>query len=112
MKKPRQQPLISTVGERGDAYCSIDDELVGHAEAKFPKWPIDQIHGAGVLVEEAGETMQAAINHVYQGESDERIEEEAIQTAAMAVRLIIWLRSRRRKEKMNHEIRKKKPVKR
>lgn len=69
---------------------AIFDEL-RRAEAKFPGWPDDLIHGVGILVEEVGETMQAALQHVYEGGSIERVKEESTQAAAMAMRLRLWL---------------------
>jgi len=62
------------------------------AEEKFPQWPFDPVHGAGILVEEAGETMQAALDYYY-GRSfgTSRIIHEAAQTGAMAIRLLISL---------------------
>ncbi|MCI0492947.1 MAG: hypothetical protein L0Z07_08425, partial [Planctomycetes bacterium] len=61
------------------------------AEAKHPSWPTDPIHAVGILVEEAGESMQAAIDYVYAGGSLEDIKTELAQTGAMAIRALIHL---------------------
>tara|TARA_Y100000310_G_scaffold68264_1_gene63592 strand:+ start:2404 stop:2646 length:243 start_codon:yes stop_codon:yes gene_type:complete len=61
---------------------------VDRAEKLHPRWPDDIIHAVGIIVEEAGETMQAALNHIYFGEDREKIRTEAIQTAATCIRLL------------------------
>jgi len=61
------------------------------AEEKFPWWPNDIIHAAAIVNGEAGEMIHAARVYTYQGSSLENIREEATQTAAMAVRLLINL---------------------
>ena len=67
-------------------------ELLAHelvkAKAKHPLWVSDPIHAAGILNEEAGETMQAAIDLTYSEftwEMAQKMENEAAQTGAMAV---------------------------
>lgn len=50
------------------------------AEAKFPGWPDDVVHGAGIVAEEAGETMQAALGLYYGRGSVEKLRKEAAQT--------------------------------
>ena len=61
------------------------------SETVHPYWPRDMIHAAAILAEEAGETIQAAIN--YENGLQTKVElnlirTEAIQTAAMALRLL------------------------
>ena len=77
--------------DRGDAIDHIFCEL-RQAEKKFPSWPEDIVHGAGILVEEAGETMKAALDYFY-GRSKDKFEliKEASQTGAMAIRLLVSL---------------------
>jgi NTP pyrophosphatase (non-canonical NTP hydrolase) len=58
------------------------------AKAKWPGWPVDPIHAASVLSEEAGELVQAANDFCYSGGSVEQMELEARQVAAMAVRFL------------------------
>jgi hypothetical protein len=69
----------------------IFDEL-RKAEKKFPSWPKDIVHGAGILVEEAGETMKAALDLYYgrSGDSSELIK-EAAQTGVMVIRFLCSL---------------------
>lgn len=63
-------------------------EEMDRAEAKFPGWPVDPVHGAAIVAEEAGEALQAALDYFY-GRSDERaLRKELIQTAAMALRFL------------------------
>jgi len=65
----------------------IDSELE-KAREKLPFWPEDVIHGAAILGEEAGEVIKAALQYRYEGGKREEIFKEAIQTAAMAIRLL------------------------
>jgi|GEM_PF-761709 len=55
---------------------------------KHPKWPTDVIHCVAIMGEEAGETVQAAIDYAYKNKSIEGVNDEAIQTAAMCIRLL------------------------
>lgn len=61
---------------------------LSRAEAKHPNWPADPIHAAGIVCEEAGECMQASLQHAYENGDLSRIGIEAVHTAATAVRLI------------------------
>ena len=67
------------------------DEL-NRAQNIHPFWPDDHIHQAAILGEEAGEVLQATLNYKYFEGDFNQIEKEAIQTAAMALRLLIGLR--------------------
>ncbi len=58
------------------------------AEEKHPEWPEDVIHRAAIVAEESGELVQAALQNVYESGSKEHMIEEAIQTAAMALRFL------------------------
>lgn len=85
-----QHKLISTDSEWGTILSQVKDELF-IAERKFPLWPDDVIHGAAIVSEEAGEMIQAAINHHYIHASPVTLRREVIQTAAMAIRFLIAL---------------------
>jgi hypothetical protein len=61
------------------------------AEAKFPGWPNDVVHGAGIMAEEAGEAMKAALDLYYGRGSRQQLWKEAAQTGAMAIRLLLYL---------------------
>jgi hypothetical protein len=61
------------------------------AVAKFPTWPTDPFHALGVLGEECGELTKAVVQFTYEphkGVTLADIREEAVQTAAMALRWI------------------------
>tara|TARA_Y100000034_G_C6844347_1_gene382329 strand:- start:507 stop:806 length:300 start_codon:yes stop_codon:yes gene_type:complete len=59
------------------------------AEAKHPSWPEDFIHGAAIVAEEAGELVQASLDHVYEeGDRLEEMRTEAAQVAAMGIRFL------------------------
>jgi len=65
-------------------------EELRKAEKKFPGFPIDIVHCAGILVEEAGEVMKSALDYYY-GRSDdqEELRKEIAQTGAMALRFLL-----------------------
>ena len=62
------------------------------ALVKFPGWPTNLAEAATVFGEEAGETVKAAAEAWWTGGDKEEVAKEAIQTAAMAMRLILGLR--------------------
>ncbi len=66
-------------------------EELRKAEAKHPGWPRDKIHAVAILIEEAGEAMQAAIDCHYAGAAVEHLKIELAQTGAMAIRALIHL---------------------
>lgn len=69
--------------------------LIEHQRAveKWPEWPTDIVHAAGILAGECGECLKAA-NHLREGRTTDgrdsllMVEVEAIQAGAMAVRLL------------------------
>jgi len=63
-------------------------EEIERATIKWKGWPSDPVHAAGVVSEEAGELMQAAMNHTYMWKDKRNMLTEAIHTAAMAIRFI------------------------
>ena len=58
------------------------------AKTKFPLWPVDVIHAVSVMNEEAGESIQAALQLSYEGGSIDNVKAELIQTAAMCFRAL------------------------
>ena len=58
------------------------------ARAKWPDWPVDPVHAAAVVSEEAGELVQAANDFCYSGGNLDRMKAEAIQTVAMGLRFL------------------------
>lgn len=61
------------------------------ASRMYPAWPHDIVHAAAIMVEEAGETLQAA-NNYYHGQKESSlamIRKEAVETAAMCLRLLL-----------------------
>lgn len=73
--------------ERADdaIYAELDKAL-----AKFPTWPTDPLHAVGVVGEEYGELVKAVLQLTYEPHkcSMDDVREEAIQTAAMAIRFV------------------------
>lgn len=63
------------------------------ATTKFPTWPTDPLHALAVLGEEYGELNKAMLQLTYEPHKStaEDVRMEAIQTAAMAIRLAMSL---------------------
>lgn len=76
----------------GDAYAPVFAELE-RAVQKFPTWPTDPLHAAGVLNEEVGEMNKAILQAVYEPHKSgpKQVREEAVQVAAMALRFFYSL---------------------
>lgn len=76
---------------------SLNEEVldeVARATMKFPMWPTDPLHALAVLGEEFGELTKAMLQYTYEpkkGVTQQDIRMEAIQTAAMALRLAMSL---------------------
>ena len=81
---------------RENAIELLLDEL-DRAQRLHPKWPDDEVHAAAIVAEEAGELVQAALNHYYRKPKNsdpwvldaEKMRTEAIHTGAMALRFLI-----------------------
>lgn len=75
-----------------DVIAEISAE-VARATAKFPTWPTDPLHALAVLGEEYGELTKAMLQLTYEPHktSAADVREEAMQTAAMALRLAMSL---------------------
>ena len=61
------------------------------AERKFPEFPTDPVHAAGIVAEEAGEVLKAALEFTYEDGGWTQMFDEAIHTGAMALRFLIHL---------------------
>ena len=75
-----------------EAIQLVREELT-RAVTKFPTWPTDGLHATAILVEEAGELDKEVLQMTYEPHksSREKIREEAIQSAAMALRFLLSL---------------------
>ena len=81
--------------KRNEIWQSIEMEL-RKAKAKHPSWPDHPAAQAGIVVEEAGELMQACLEFKYEkGKKGKTIEQqkkqmidEAIQTAVTSIRFL------------------------
>ncbi len=66
------------------------------AEEKFPGFPTDPVHAAAIVAEEAGELVQAALDHSYMREGSPMMK-EASHVAAMGIRFLLSLRDMERR---------------
>ena len=76
-----------------DVMQEVQAELA-RATKKFPTWPTDPLHALAVLGEEFGELTKAMLQFTYEPHKKVTrmdIRTEAIQTAAMALRLAMSL---------------------
>lgn len=66
---------------------------LARATQKFPTWPTDPLHALAVLGEEFGELNKAMLQLTYEPHKTtaDEVRTEAIQTAAMALRLAMSL---------------------
>ena len=63
------------------------------AQSLHPHWPgHDLVHAAGIVAEESGELIRAALRHEYaEGGTLDDVRTEAVQTATTAIRLLMNL---------------------
>lgn len=61
------------------------------AENKHPNWPKDQVYAAAIVAEENGELGRACVQYVMENGALQPIRDEAIETAAMGIRLVLNL---------------------
>ena len=61
---------------------------VERAEKLHPDWPTSPIHQAAIVTEEAGELLQASLNHNEHKGSKKAMITEAIHTAASVIRFL------------------------
>lgn len=74
-----------------DIFQDIQSALI-KARGKHPLWPTDPIHGTAIMAEEAGEAVQAAVKVVYEDGALDDLELELIQTGAMVLRMLLYIR--------------------
>jgi hypothetical protein len=79
-----------------EAPINVMQEIMAEMERatnKFPTWPTDPLHALAVLGEEFGELTKDMLQLCYEPHktSRENVRKEAIQTAAMSLRLAISL---------------------
>ncbi len=77
---PRIKHRLLLIAAECDRACNL-----------HPVFPQDKIHQAGIVCEEAGELIQAAIDLQYHKGSIMAIETEVLHTAATALRMLIHL---------------------
>mgnify|MGYP001043155960 CR=1 FL=1 len=91
--QPAPQPAPA---QQGNALTEAAHDVlmeVARATNKFPTWPTDPLHALAVLGEEFGELTKDMLQLTYEPHKTnaENVRNEAVQTAAMALRLFISL---------------------
>lgn len=76
--------------------CSTIETVLREVEkatGKFPTWPTDPLHALAVLGEEFGELTKEMLQMTYEPHKTnlDEVRKEAIQTAAMSLRLVMSL---------------------
>lgn len=61
------------------------------AEVIHPQWPMATLDQVAIMVEEAGESLRAALNYKYHNGDIVEVKKEVIQTGAMAIRVLKYL---------------------
>jgi len=84
-----KQRLLKHRPNEADKFFDLVRAEVHRAEKKFPTWPEDNIHSVAIMMEEAGEAIQASVQQEYESGSQGALDGELIQTAAMCFRA--WL---------------------
>ncbi len=89
--KTNDPPTPSASASDGAAAAVLAE--VERATAKFPTWPTDPLHALAVLGEEFGELTKEMLQLTYEPHKSRReyVRKEAIQCAAMALRLVMSL---------------------
>lgn len=89
---PQPQALMPQGNALNQVACEVLAE-VERATRKFPTWPTDPLHALAVLGEEFGELTKDMLQLTYEPHktSMSNVRTEALQTAAMALRLIMSL---------------------
>lgn len=94
--RARRQWSAMLTAAQGPMFPGIASEVcaeLARATVKFPTWPTDPLHALAVLGEEFGELNKAMLQLTYEPHktSAAEVRSEAIQTAAMALRLAMSL---------------------
>ena len=72
---------------RADAIAMVEAEI-DRATKQWRGWPSDPVHAAGVVAEEGGELLKAAMDYTYTWGAKDHMLTEAVHTAATAIRFI------------------------
>lgn len=66
---------------------------VKRAMTRYPEWPTDPLHALAILGEEYGELTKAVLEFTYEPHktTEAELRNEALQTAAMALRFLLSL---------------------
>jgi len=85
--------IAALTSRAGESVADAALAEVARSTAKYPTWPTDPLHALAVLGEEFGELTKAALQSVYEPHKSTPadVREEAVQTAAMALRFLASL---------------------
>jgi NTP pyrophosphatase (non-canonical NTP hydrolase) len=93
MAATKQGPSKPFFGKDSDGFkvSSLVFNEIKAAQEKHPGWPTDIVHSVAIMMEEAGEAMQAALDVFYKDGDREQLKKELAQTGAMAMRCLLHL---------------------
>jgi len=84
----------------GDTKHAVTERIsaeIKRAQSLYPYWPTDPLHALAILGEEFGELTKEVLQATYERDKADwdRLETEAIQTAAMGIRFCLSLKKYR-----------------
>jgi len=88
IKNQASQTSSGTTVKMKNKIRDLIEQEVYRARKKSSWWPVNPVIQAGIVCEESGELMKAALNLIYENGSYDDFREEAIQTAATCIRLL------------------------
>lgn len=83
------EKIIAQLTYKEKKACEMLVNELRAAKRKHPNYPKDPIHQVAIIAEESGEATRASLQHCYEGGTLKDIDNEVIETGAMALRYLI-----------------------
>jgi hypothetical protein len=90
--RPTKKDLLEQIEGLSDFECSVLSTVLTEyksAYEHYPEWPLDVIHKAAIVAEEAGELIRATLLYMYEDGKYYDMHKEATQTSAMGFRFLV-----------------------
>ena len=88
IKNQAAQPSSGNKISEGKKTRELIDEEVCRARKKYNWWAVNPVIQAAIVADEAGELLRASLKLIYKNGNYDDFRKEAIQTAAMCIRLL------------------------